>query len=87
MLPGCGSPLKRRVAEHRAVVEAEDDLADPVALTSSGSVRIFSKPSPATSSVTITRSRESEVTTSGMTMKGWPRYSRAIVRWFDASSS
>ena len=37
---------------------------------------------PATNSETITRSRESEVTTSGMTMNGWPRKIRASVRWF-----
>ena len=33
------------------------------------------------------RSRDSEVTTSGITMNGWPRKIRASVRWFWASSS
>ena len=34
---------------------------------------IVSKPAPVTNSLTITFSRESEETTSGTTMNGWPR--------------
>ena len=61
------------VAVHAAEVEAEDDLADAVALGLVGSCLISSKPRPATNSVTITCSRDSDVTTSGTTMNGWPR--------------
>ena len=48
---------------------------------------IASKPAPETYSLTSTRSRDSEVTTSGTTMNGWPRKMRASRRWFCASSS
>ena len=48
---------------------------------------IASKPAPRTNSVTITRSRDSDVITSGTTMNGWPRKIRASERWCCASSS
>jgi hypothetical protein len=48
---------------------------------------IASNPAPRTNSVTITRSRESCVITSGTTMNGWPRKMRASERWCCASSS
>ena len=48
---------------------------------------IASKPSPVTYSVTSTFSRDSDETTSGTRMNGWPRKMRASVRWFWASSS
>src|SRR5438552_18813461 len=35
--------------------------------------------------ISITRSRDKEVTTSGTTMNGWSRKIRASVRWFWAS--
>ena len=46
-----------------------------------------SKPTPSTNSLTSTRSRESELMTSGTTMNGWPAKMRASERWFWASSS
>ena len=74
------------VAVQAAEVEAEQDLADPVALLL-GVALERPRTGPSTNSDTITRSREREVTTSGTTMNGWPRKIRASVRWFWASSS
>ena len=75
------------VAVHAAEVEAEDDLARCGRAAPRRQLLSSSKPVPLTNSVTITRSRESDVTTSGTTMNGWPRKIRAIARWLEASSS
>jgi hypothetical protein len=62
------------VAVQAAEVEAEDDLADAVALGLRVALELL-EAGPSTNSLTSTRSRESEVTTSGTTMNGWPRRS------------
>ena len=75
------------VAVQAAEEEAEDDLADAVALGLRAAPSAPRSRVPSTNSLTITRSRDRRVTTSGTTMNGWPRKMRASERWFCASSS
>ena len=85
-LPGMRIAGELPVAVEAAEEEAEDDLADPVALGLRVALDLL-EADPATNSLTSTRSRESALTTSGTTMNGCPSKIRASERWFCASSS
>ena len=75
-----------RVLE-RAEEEAEDDLAEAVALGFVEALDLLEAPAARCSSVTSTRRRERPVSTGGTKTNGWLRQARAIARWFWASTS
>ena len=83
---GMGIAGELTMAVETAQVEAKDDLADAVAL-GLRSLLDRLEADPFDELLTSTRSRESEVTTSGTAMNGWPAKMRASERWFCASSS
>ena len=86
-VPGMRIAGELPVAVQAAEEEAEDDLADPVALGLRAAPSAPRSRRRCTNSLTITRSRESEPMTSGTKMNGCPAKMRASERWFCASSS
>ena len=71
-LPGWGSPENWRW-RYRQPKKKRKTISPMRSRSACGRALSSSKPAPLTNSLTITRSRESELTTSGTTMNGWPR--------------
>ena len=75
------------MAVQAAHEEAEDDLAEPVAVLLRAVLELLEARALDELASRARARGDRRVTTSGTTMNGWPRKMRASERWFCASSS